>query len=54
MQSIQSDSKEDVWGDPIENQPGKRRLGSWCEMAASLGISQLLVESSVLHGRLQR
>jgi hypothetical protein len=33
----------------FEGQPVKRRLGGWCEMAASLGPSQLLLveESSV-------
>jgi hypothetical protein len=33
----------------VESQPVKRRLGGWCEMAASPGVSQLtenLVESS--------
>jgi hypothetical protein len=28
----------------FESQPVKRRLGGWCEMAASLGVSQLRVE----------
>jgi hypothetical protein len=44
----------------VESQPAKRRLGGWCEMAASLGVVQLSVDrecrceekSSVLHGRL--
>jgi hypothetical protein len=27
----------------VESQPVKRRLGGWCEMAVSLGVSQLSV-----------
>jgi hypothetical protein len=38
-QSIQSGSKEENWGNPIENQPVRRRLGGWCEIAASVGVS---------------
>jgi hypothetical protein len=53
--SMQSGYNEDNLGRPgwlsvvgwqrVENQPVKRRLGGWCEMAASLGVScQLRVE----------
>jgi hypothetical protein len=42
--SVQSGYKEDNWGHPVScqcsdgSQPVKRRLRSWCEMAADLGV----------------
>jgi hypothetical protein len=44
-QSVQSGYNLDNWGDSVqllvESQPVKRRLGGWCEMDASLAVSQL-------------
>jgi hypothetical protein len=51
MWFMQSGYKEDNLGDSVESQPVKRRLGGWCEMAASL---TLVIESSVLYRRLWR
>jgi hypothetical protein len=36
--SMQRGCKEDDWGDPVESQHVKQRLGGWCEMAASLAV----------------
>jgi hypothetical protein len=38
--SVQRGYKEDSWSElSAESQPVKRRLGGWCEMATSLGVS---------------
>jgi hypothetical protein len=49
---VHSGYKEDNWGDPVSfelsvgSQPMKRILRGWCEMAASLGVSRLLIDPS--------
>jgi hypothetical protein len=50
IRSVRSVYKEDIWGDircwlSVECPAVKRRLGTWCDMVASLGLSQLSVES---------
>jgi hypothetical protein len=43
IRSVQRGYKEEKI-QSVESQPVKRRLGSWCEMAASLGVTQLRAE----------
>jgi hypothetical protein len=51
LASVPRSHLEDNWGNPISwqlsvgSQPVKRRLGGWREISASLGVSQLSVES---------
>jgi hypothetical protein len=37
----------------LKNQPAKKRLGGWCEMAASLGPSQLSYQLTRMDARVR-